>query len=130
MTTDWPKTGDKVAVCDTGRLGTSMRVTVTTVARLTATQIVLDNHPTRFRRDNLREVGAHYGGVLLPLDDNRVIQARARARFNTARADIDAVFHGVPLSASPSDLRALLAKVVGLAQRADGHIRSLYSDET
>ncbi len=67
----WPAVGDRVAEYDYGK-----PVTVATVARLTATRIVLDNEHT-YRRDNLTRVGDRYGKKLRPLSAPEVARRRA-----------------------------------------------------
>jgi hypothetical protein len=79
---DWIHEGAKVALLR-GR-HPSIRVTRTTVVRMTATQIVLANGD-RYRRDTLREVGKGYDSPdLLPADHPKVVAVIRGIRLRDA----------------------------------------------
>lgn len=89
MNTDWIVEGAKVA--EFSWHGSRSRVALTTIERLTKTQIVLANG-NRYNRDRLRMVGDNvYRKELMPADDQRVrdvIAAEAVGRFAFAVHDL------------------------------------------
>ena len=70
-------------------IAVSLGVSVRTVERVTATQIVLDTG-SRFRIDTLRGVGDN-DGSLSPLTDPSVIRALANRRLAALRYEIDRI---------------------------------------
>lgn len=85
MTTDWATVGARVAVQYDGWGGSG--VTIRTVERLTATQIVLDNG-SRYRRDTGRVVGDGRSS-LAPLDDPKVRSELTAQRIRALRYKLD-----------------------------------------
>jgi hypothetical protein len=86
MSTDvreWIREGAKVALCKAGWSAPIIRFA--TIAKLTATQIVLDNGD-RYRRDDLRKVGGdgYNDPSLVSVDDPRVKDGVARRRRRNA----------------------------------------------
>ncbi|HEX8347757.1 MAG TPA: hypothetical protein VF657_23940 [Actinoplanes sp.] len=57
--------------------GTDKQVKLVTVDRWTKTQIVLTDDARRYRVDNLRQVGDHYGSKLYAANDTVVYDVRA-----------------------------------------------------
>jgi hypothetical protein len=84
--TDWIHEGANVA--EYNSRGYNITFALATIERLTTTQIVLDNG-NRYRRDTLTVVGDRYSNVLLPVNDQRVIDARARAELS----EVETVVH-------------------------------------
>lgn len=91
-TPDWVIEGARVA--DWGGYGFSRSVSITTVVRLTATQIVCANGK-RYRRDTLRGLGDSYRSELLPLTDPQVVNDLGRQRLSSLRHEIDRLCAGV-----------------------------------
>lgn len=91
--TDWIREGALVAVYTTSQ-GKPASVRITTVERITATQIVVKGHTsTKFRRSTLEPVGtqdawATRAVALLPVDDPKVIAARAVIRVRNLQRTI------------------------------------------
>jgi hypothetical protein len=81
-TTDWAVPGAKAAIY--GGRGRTDNVAIVTIERLTATQIVIAGVSARYRRDNLRQVGDHYGSELLPANDPRVLAVHEREAVDRA----------------------------------------------
>jgi len=118
---DW-QAGDRVAVLSDAPYG-GRRVDVTTVERVTATQVVLEGGH-RFRRDTGREVGsARQGGYRLVaelrnLDDPQVRQLRAEQAVNALVRRIGNVHKG-------SDPAAPLDFIEAETARVRAHIEKL-----
>lgn len=95
MTTDtsWITEGARIAVHSRGHF--QRRVRFATIARLTKTQIVLDDGE-RFNRETLRPVGDKSitwrteTTELLPLDDPQVRDTRALNQLASLRSKVDA----------------------------------------
>lgn len=83
MDTDWITEGARVA-----EYSSSGWIGLTTVERLTATQVVCANGH-RFRRDTGHLVGDHYRSELLPLNDPRVRDAAAADVLNALGYTVD-----------------------------------------
>jgi hypothetical protein len=78
--TTWIQAGAPAALYRGHGRDDGSRVTLVTIERLTAIQIVLDNG-VKFRRDTLTMVGHRYSGLeLLPVDDLRVRRDQAFRR--------------------------------------------------
>lgn len=122
---DWIREGAKVAVLFTGRMSTGVRID--TIARLTATQIILADRG-RFRRDTLRAVGeasqtwSTEHSELRRTDDPDVIDARAAIRVRNLEAAIGPRLKGVKTLAEALDV---LDEVVGNIEEARRRIAAL-----
>ncbi|MEV1109978.1 hypothetical protein AB0I95_15185 [Micromonospora sp. NPDC049751] len=73
----WVTPGAKVAEYSNGY---NASVTLTNIARLTKTQIVLANG-RRYNRESLRLVGNYYGSELLPAEHHSVLDVLAQSAF-------------------------------------------------
>ncbi len=102
-----PKIGERVAE---HRLGA--HVTISTVDKITATQIVLNNGH-RYRRAQLTEIGRYGDRDLLPLDHTSVIRQRGEDGLSRVVGEIDRARRGQRGSVDPCDiLRAAAANAV------------------
>ena len=82
---EWITVGAVVAELDTS--GRTKRVTVTTIERITNTQIVTTSG-NRYRLRDLRKVGDHYDGTLHPITDRSVQDALARAAYEALALEL------------------------------------------
>jgi hypothetical protein len=89
QTPDWIREGAHVAEYNRRGLGFAS-YTEAVIARVTATQIVLDNGG-KYRIKDLRQVGAGFYRYpeLVPLTDRRVRDAQASSAVNALRHQID-----------------------------------------
>ena len=104
----WISVGEKVAEYSNyaSRHG---NVRVTTVERLTTTQVVLSNQ-NRYRRSDLRQVGnLHDRRELAPLDDPGVRRALAHATLRGLLTKVGALVNGV--GDDIDDVLATLAEI-------------------
>jgi hypothetical protein len=84
--TDWVAPGAKAAHYFTRSYTPSVQLT--TIERLTATQIITTGGH-RYRRDTLQLVGDNYGGELLPVDAPQVRNAIARDELSSLRGTVE-----------------------------------------
>lgn len=114
--TDWIREDAQVAVV-VFDLGKPTSVRVTTVERLTATQIVLKGSPTKFRRNTLEPIGDRSGAwstqtrALLPVNDPKVIAARTVIRVRNLQRTIAGY-------GTPNDIDSALAVLAQIEQAA------------
>jgi len=111
---EWIKVGGDVAEFQ------GDRCMVGKIARITATQIILERG-SRYRRSTRVEVGEGRYGKLRPLTDPNVQQARARKAVSEAFAEIDQLQRQVwwvrqPKSTEPADMLDQLAAVIETAR--------------
>lgn len=115
---DWIAEGAKVALYRFRAWGPA-DVRYTTVAKLTRTQIVLDNGD-RYRRDNLHAVGGSYSSPsLLPADDPKVTEALREQRFRDVLSAVKREAEKVRTDHEPREALVVLdelARVVADAQ--------------
>lgn len=129
-TPPWAVEGAAVAVYTTGR--SSADVLLTTIDRLTATQVVCANG-FKFYRDTshpfghgLAQVGNYYGSQLLPAEDEQVRAVLAQREFHELRVNIDAVFRAgagrfdTMLAALDRIAKLVAATHADIIQRAEG----------
>lgn len=92
--TDWIVEGAEVAEYNSrGYSGGTVRLT--TIARLTATQIVLANG-NRYNRERRRPVGdSSYGKELLPAGDERVLETLSRDQFTEMSRTVEDILRAV-----------------------------------
>lgn len=126
QTPDWIVPGAQVAQY------TRDTVTLTTVERLTATQIVLANG-CRYRKDYLRrEVGdkdAWRSRQLLPATDGRVRRALAGNALGNLVHDLDRLLRLRSSTATPADLLALLDQARERLDSARATVEKLTREE-
>lgn len=124
---DWIREGAKVALYKFRAWG-SASVTFTTVERLTGTQIILADHPVRYRRDTLHPVGrSRYDEPdLLRADDPKVIEAAEAERLRSALHGVKAAAEKVRTDHGRETAAPALA---ALAQAVDA-ARKLIAEQT
>lgn len=96
-TSPWGAVGDAVALYDHAHYGLST-VTMTRVKKLTATQVVVESHDRRFRRDDGSAWGNRHGGTKLMRPESREVQ--------DAVAAWAVRMMGTPLSKAVRDVRS------------------------
>lgn len=106
--TDWIVEGAEVAEYTRRDLAYGL-VTLTTIERVTATQIVLANG-RRYNRARLRPVGGDYSVELRSAADPTVVGALAAKAACTLRASVDELFRNGRLTTGP-DAQALMAAI-------------------
>ena len=114
-TPSWVQVGQPVAIYDWRNH--TPTAAIAKVERMTATQIIVGRG--RFRRDNLREVGASYSAELRPVAEPRVIEALARQEANHARYLIEKATR--PGAKDATEARAMLdaiEEIVAKTRRA------------
>ncbi len=113
-----PQPGEQAAVWSSGGSWAGPTVRMVTVERLTGTQIVIEGSSTRYRRDNLRQVGNHYGSELRRADDPMVREVLEQARVRDIALDLSRVLDAADRKVrSTSDAGELLA-VLGQIEQA------------
>lgn len=127
----WVTEGAKVAIYSLGNFGAS--VTLTTIERLTATQVVCANgrrfrrNDTNGSRDNgLCEVGDIWGPVLLPIGNRSVRHALAKQWYHKFVRDVEGIF-----KERPDDIDTAIGcldRITALAAEARANIAKLDVD--
>lgn len=127
-TPDWIYEGAEVAQY----ISVGDVTTLTTVERLTATQIVLANG-RRYRKDYLRrEVGdkdAWRTRVLLPVTDQRVRRALARGTMSELVHDLDQLLRVRSQTATPAELLAKLDEAAERITAARATVQKLTKED-
>lgn len=124
---DWVHPGAQVAMYGHGT-GFGDPVSLTTVERLTATQIVLANG-RRYRRDNLRRqlgTAGYRSAHLMPATAPEVRRALARAAVDRLRDAVDDLLKRIPRNAEhPDELLAALGKAAELVEATRARVVKL-----
>lgn len=84
-----------MAVAEYDGRGNDASVTITTITKLTKTQIVTATG-RRFNRDRLREVGNPYGAQLRAVTDRQVRSSIANKKLDRLRYEIDQLLRNGP----------------------------------
>lgn len=121
---DWVKVGGKVGEEETR--GWSHSLGVTTVERLTDTQVVCANG-NRYRRSDLHRVGTY--GKLLPVTDRRIVESLAAKRVYSTRRAVDRVLGKCGDRSDVSEMLAALAESARLIAETRARIERLTRGE-